>query len=259
LLVLRPRWNRNGHFSGSDQVATEAQFLRLRPAFVLSILMLVSFGLALMDLGTSAFREELGSDQVRRLFNVDEEASIPTWVSGAQLLLASAILMFIAWLRGARNAATMYWWLLAIVFMVLSIDEIASIHEHSSLGLSAIGFNGPWVLAGAAIVSALGVMLIPFLLSLPTEIRLLFIASAAISIGGAMGIELIHLETEAGDTSFRTSLIPAAEEFMERSGFALFIYSLLRYLMLSGVRGVGVGRNVVPLERGSPRVVSDIA
>jgi len=70
-------------------------------------------------------------------FDLDEEESFGTWFNSGLLLVAAVLLIQQARILRAQGAAWQRWWLiLGIGFCVLSMDEIAGMHEwvNSMLG-----------------------------------------------------------------------------------------------------------------------------
>jgi hypothetical protein len=64
------------------------------------------------------------------LLDVDGEANIPTWFSSMQLFSIAGLLALVAWSRkvpGEKGAAALV--VLPVLFLVLSLDEVAQIHE----------------------------------------------------------------------------------------------------------------------------------
>ena len=92
-----------------------------------------------------------------QLFELDEENNLPTWFSSYLLLNNALVLWLIA--ASKSDAYRIYWIVLAIGFVVLSIDEVAGLHETFN---TAIDTN--WAIFGGLIVLGVGVCMIPFLL-----------------------------------------------------------------------------------------------
>src|SRR6185503_2968640 len=63
------------------------------------------------------------------LFELDNENNIPTWYSSLLLLLSSVLLAVTARAQPAAWPETRYWWGLSLIFLLLSVDEAASLHE----------------------------------------------------------------------------------------------------------------------------------
>src|SRR5215207_11522321 len=88
--------------------------------------------------------------QPLRIFDVGEERSIPTWFESMQFLLCSILLAVIAVAKKQRNDRySLHWSVLSAIFLLLSLDEVASIHEaigaqserllHGTTGLTPSG------------------------------------------------------------------------------------------------------------------------
>jgi hypothetical protein len=88
-----------------------------------------------------------------------------------------------------------------------------------------------WVVPAGIFVAILGLSLLGFLSRLPPSIRWRMLTSAALFIGGAMGIELIlgwWTDSEGSDNLIY-AMIDWVEETLELSGIGLFLYTLLIY------------------------------
>lgn len=67
-----------------------------------------------------------------RLFSVDREANVPTWFSSSMLLLCSLLLFLVAEIKKSYHEKYIsHWFILTLVFLGLSLDEAAIIHEMS--------------------------------------------------------------------------------------------------------------------------------
>ncbi|PHP64547.1 hypothetical protein CSC94_23865 [Zhengella mangrovi] len=127
---------------------------------------------------------------------------------------------------------------LAFIFVCLSIDEAASFHEilaeplRNMLGTSGILYFA-WVIPGAAFALAVAIVFIPFLCSLPLATALRFVASGAIYVGGALGMELVggYLADNGLLGSPLYMIVSTIEESMEMVGMALFFSAALDHLV----------------------------
>jgi len=158
---------------------------------------------------------------MRQIFDVDEEDSFPTWFSALLLLLAAVT----AGLNARRETCHRgelagQWTALGIGFLLLSIDEIAGMHETLN---SAVSFS--WTIPGAIVAAFAGGFFVPFLLKLPRALAVRFVISGAIYLGGALGVEVMtdpYLENDALNT-LAYNLWTAVEEFMEMAGVLVFL------------------------------------
>jgi hypothetical protein len=203
--------------------------------------------------------------QPLRLFDVGEERSIPTWFESIQFLLCSMLLAVIAAAKKQRNDRySLHWGVLSIILLLLSLDEVASIHEaigqqserllHSATGLTpggAISFF--WVVPGAIFVLIVLLAYLRFLADLPRTTRRWFLFAGALFVLGALGLEMLTaqvvsssggianwIESSSGGIvgQERASAIPtilkglqtSVEEMFEMLGLTAFVYALLAYI-----------------------------
>ena len=170
-----------------------------------------------------------------KLLRLDDEATIPTWYSSMQLLLCSVLLFLEAWHAiAARSKQWMGWLVLAIGFMFMSVDEIATIHETigSKLkdALHTTGFFAfGWVLVALPVLVIVAVLLARFIVRLPGASRALFLASGAVYVLGAVGLEMLGGPVfEAGGVNAPQYVaIVVLEETLEIVGVSLFLTALL--------------------------------
>jgi hypothetical protein len=165
---------------------------------------------------------------MRQFFDVDEEDSLPTWFATSLHLLTAALLYLIARRKRAeRDSWTGYWYGLSFVFVALSMDEIAGLHETIN---SVTSFS--WVIPGAIAATIFGLVYIRFLWRLPPRTRWLFILSGCVFLGGALGVERATDWYKDADqlNTLAYNLWNAVEEGMEMSGVVLFIHAVLGYM-----------------------------
>jgi hypothetical protein len=175
------------------------------------------------------------------LFHLDLESNVPTWFSSSLLLVCSALLGWIAY--GKTNSGDRFrthWWILCAGFAYLSMDETAVIHEKFIRIVQLSGtpsgvFYFAWVIPALIMLPILALAYLRFLRHLPTKIRWGFLASAALYLGGAIGMEMIGGLYLSGGQSQATvvyALIVHIEEALELSGIVFFLATLLEYLAL---------------------------
>ncbi len=171
------------------------------------------------------------------LFNMDLEENAPTWFSSCILAISALLLCAIAKVNRARGEDWRLWALLSAIFVLLSLDEVAQIHEQiGTLFSAAGGLEGAtrayaWLIPYSVVVVVLGLAYLRFVLRLPTTIRNLMILSGGLYILGAMGIELFgSLFWDANHQDWRYWAVLTVEETVEMSGISLFIYTLLSHM-----------------------------
>jgi hypothetical protein len=170
-------------------------------------------------------------------FDVNRESNVPTWYSSAALATAAALLALIAILkRAARDPFAGRWLLLAVIFLFLSCDETALLHERSTAFVVLFVKNKflsyvAWVVPAGILLVVFGVAYIKFLLHLSPRFRKLFIVAGCVYVMGAFGMELvtgaIGRLVLGGKVHF---LFEASEELMEMTGVILFLRALLLYV-----------------------------
>jgi len=179
------------------------------------------------------------------LFDLDNESSIPTWFSSAQLVVIATLLWAIS------KSYSRYRWfyvLGAIVFLFLSIDETVQLHERLSMSANAydikalksimIGDHGAWILP-----YILAGLIILFLARKPIiEIYrnhrkpfLYVLIGALVAAVGLIGIEVLsYLGMRESGSELVYSIEVAPEEFLEMIGMSIVLYGIL--LLGSGLQ-----------------------
>lgn len=217
--------------------------LFIRPPVVAGALSLFVLGLCLTSLAAQLIRIRMGDQAPERLiraFNVDAEWNVPTWYSSMSLLVAAGLLALCA--AAARRQRTGYvghWWALSCIFVLLSLDELARLHE--DLRWSQVAallpevFAQSWLSVGIPVAAILAFVFLPFLIGLPRRTALLFVAAGTFHvILGALGTEavawLMGYHTDFASRNVTYALLATGEELAEMIGVVLFIYAILDYL-----------------------------
>lgn len=215
--------------------------LFISPRKITLVLTLVVICLSLASLAGQFSSHILGHDTLRglvRLFDVGQDSNVPTYYSSFTLLLCSLLLAVIARARKiARARYILHWKVLSAIFLYLSIDEVAMIHESIDtmlgLNINKTGFlKYSWVAVGIPLTLIFVVLYLKFLAHLPRKTRLLFLVAGTIFVSGAIGTEMFagrHDELY-GYENMTYAIITALEEFCEMFGIVVFIYALLSYL-----------------------------
>lgn len=206
---------------------------------IAKLLAFLSLGLMLAGLGGIIAQQFFGDFLLKptliRLTDLKEEVSIGTWYSSSILLLSSLLLLVISLVeQQAQQPNIRHWRFLSFLFLFLSLDEAASIHEvgdglHDILGVnSATTFL--WTVPYTIALVLLIFFYAKFLVVLPQKTRSLFIASGAIFIAGALGLELFAAALTQAGFAHIVPISILVEEFCEMLGVTIFIYALVDYI-----------------------------
>lgn len=225
--------------------------VRVNPKIVLSALCIVSFILVLISFvgvvilhpytgdpytGDPAASTPTNLSKVVLRFDVMGEGNIPSWYSGSLLLISAVLLAAIAADTRTRQASYRErWTVLAVLFMLFSLDEIAYLHEAANTLLSQLWSSYlqiGWIIPGVISVFVAGLWFAPFLLNLPSKTKWLFIIAAFVYLSGALGLEVIDnfLMSEMDVQAAPMLISNHFQDLLEMVGSSIFIYALLSYI-----------------------------
>ena len=174
-----------------------------------------------------------------RLFFLDSENNIPSFFSTAILLLASLLLGLIGTVRYKTGAPyRKHWIALAFVFLLLAMDEAASIHEllvrptKELIGPWADKMDYAWVILGILGVIVLGCVYFRFWLDLPPSTRFRVLIAGGLYLGGVLVVEILggYYAAARGKDTFLYIMFVTIEESLEMAGVIVFLFALLGYL-----------------------------
>ena len=181
-----------------------------------------------------------------RRVDVGTEQSLPTYWSSFNLLL-SAVLLYAVFVheRARELAGAGYWRALAVLFVLLSMDEIVGLHDNSGKILARLQARGTipelmtshhWIPLGIVVVVAVGVWLAPFVRALPNDTRWRFVVAGGVFLGGVLGWESVGAVMLAtGFSESRGDILYNLRRFMEEGcemyGIALFNCALYREIL----------------------------
>lgn len=211
---------------------------------VSSLLILISFiGVVLLDpysgnpyVGDPSESTPTNIAKLVLRFDVMAEGNIPSWYSGALLLVSAILLAAIAADPRTRRAKySERWAFLAVLFVILSLDEIAYLHEGIGSFMRQQGFDTikiGWILPASIFVVVAGLWFAPFILSLPQKTKRLFIISASVFLTGALGLEIVD-NFLVSDFDVQSPTILTSnhlQDLLEMFGVSIFIYALLSHI-----------------------------
>lgn len=177
-------------------------------------------------------------DLLMQEFFLDSERSVPTYFNVLLLILPAFLLYSIAGVKSnAGDKYRRHWMALALIFLLLSVDEMVGFHETLIKPIRSImGAGGflyfAWVVPGIAAVVLFGIVFLRFFLHLEHKFKLLFCFSLALYITGAIGGEMIsgHYAALLGQRNLTYAVVASLEESIEVSGAILISYSLFKYI-----------------------------
>jgi hypothetical protein len=200
--------------------------------------------LAIAHLAFQAVRHQLGIPHfygLVHLFDMGVEANLPTYFSSMQLLFVATLLLLVGLARrreGDRYAP--HWLCLALIFLLLSVDEMAEMHEMSIRPIREMApelvtgvFYWAWVIPAMVLVALVSAFYARFVFSyLPPYLRRAALLGAAVFVGGAVGVEMPEAAfVEAnGLDNYTYAVFVVVEEVMEMAGVLIFLSGLLRYV-----------------------------
>ena len=219
-------------------------------AFILLTTSIAAHAFTIVRVGEGARKRPPFPDpfHIISFFSVDSESSIATFFQTSLLLLVSVALIGIAGVRRAKGTGQARSWLiLAVIFLLLSLDESAILHEKAIEPVrDLLGTGGflyfAWVIPGFALVVAFLIVYMPLFLRLAPVIRSPLLTGLACYLAGAVGVELIGgwwFAAHGHDAVYQL-VITSAEELLEMMGQIALFYSFL-LLLLSEVSSIELG------------------
>ncbi len=163
-------------------------------------------------------------------FGVDNEASVPTWFAQGIALASAALAFFLA-----RNATTHArrgaWRMISLVAVLISIDEVAAIHELVLQGLHIWAdidnlnvLNSAWLLVLPAIAAGAWFLLRTIYRGLAKPQRKQLTVAISVYLLGAVGVELLSSQVNK-DTFAYKAFLTTLEEGLELIGLWLLFRS----------------------------------
>ena len=210
-------------------VAGVATDLRLRSRRVLAAI--VAIALALNVANALCIIAGANTDRTR-FWLLALERTPATWLSAAVLAATAAAAWAVG--HGRRDART--WNAVAGILLVLSVDEVATLHERLAAipGVPGVGSRG-WAGAGLVLVAVVAVRLGRWALDLDRRLRGALIVGAALFVAGAVGFEVLagdHQSAHGSDTTYWT--LSTVEEDLELLGVVVVLGALLDVLAQRG-------------------------
>jgi len=229
---------------------TSAQFYKYQ--FILSTLIILAGLAAYLFTYFTGYGRLLG---LIDFFDVGKEQSLPTYFSLMNLFLSSVLLFILFQINNqipeqnteiTQSNHSKYWLFLSLLFLFLSLDESAGIHENFALlyeylvehhTISRQLSSHQWLPFGIAFVVIIFIILIPFIRKLSSKTRTYFLLSGFVFLSGAIGFEYLGaFMLDTGISATREELLYRIrrifEEGFEIYGIVLFNCALYREINL---------------------------
>ncbi len=183
--------------------------------------------------------------KVMHRFDLGHEPSLPNWYSSLALLAVAGMAGLLARAeRGADPRQARSWVQFSALFVALAVDEAILIHELANVPVRGLlGTSGAlyfaWIIPGAGFALAVALFFRRFLFALEARTRNLIVASGAIFVSGAIGVEMLEgiIVPTLGVGSLDYTAAEMIEEGLEMCGVVLVLYALTDHLKrrVSGV------------------------
>ena len=171
-----------------------------------------------------------------RLFDLDGEATIPSWFSSMQLFLIGIVFLFSKqWPQKHQIVASGWLFFAGLGFMFLSADEAAVIHEKITRALKHIewmprfkGNHGIWIPVYLSVATVFAIMARRTIYSVfrvyPRQTKIMF-SGMVIFLMGAVGLEILSYWYFRGTQYPVLSQIEVGlEELFEMVGASIILY-----------------------------------
>ncbi len=161
-------------------------------------------------------------------FSPEGPTSIPTWLAS---MLAMTCALLAATLAVLDRSGRRRWFGVSLIFGVLSIDEIASIHRAvTALLRSLFGFTSPmrsW-LPALMLAAVLAGIYVPFMWRLHPRVRRSMFMAGLVFATGALVLDIAgrSLRDAVGSDGLGYPLLTTLEVLLELTGLALFAYAM---------------------------------
>jgi hypothetical protein len=175
-----------------------------------------------------------------RFLDVDNEQCIPAWYSALNLAVAAGLLICVAKVLQARGERRYrwHWWILAVGFIAMSIDEEISFHEFTSAALKHfLPTHGvlrfAWVIWAGLLALGLLVFYLKLLASLSRRRARQFVVAGVLFVWSAVGMEVVEgkvMDKYNNRDALPFMVLTHIEEFGEMFSIALFNAALIEHL-----------------------------
>jgi hypothetical protein len=244
--------------------------LTLRP---LPLLWRVTIGAIVLHVAAIVVERTLGISRLTgplRQVDLNAEANLTAWFGSFLLLSCAAVSGAIAVAERDRDRALGHrWTVLALLLLLMSVDESAQLHDMATgplrrtLGTELGLFHFAWVIPALVALVAVALHLHPLVRSLEARERTRLLVGAAVYLGGAVVMEMVgglvvDVDVEVNGYTLPYLATVTVEEGCELVGALLILGALLeiggrrRPHLVLGIAPDPVGARV-EIESGAAR------
>jgi hypothetical protein len=199
--------------------------------------MLLGFHLVFQFINLIIFdHSNLYAFEISNRFDFDDELSIPTWFSQFLFICISGLAFMAAFLETNKQLRRL-WAVIGVVGLLVSIDEVASIHENILQFLHLLVFKdaeasffaNAWILILPAVLALSGYFLYKVYRLLPKQLLKQFAIAIAVFIIGAVFVDIITSTITAPDF-VKQGILVGIEELFEVLSAIIIIYAISNYI-----------------------------
>lgn len=175
------------------------------------------------------------NDIVNR-FNLDKELSFPTWVNSMLAFIAGCLAWIVAKNKhGRRKRYT--WYVVALVFIGISIDEVAALHELLLQGLHILAnfgegqglLNNAWLIMLPLIIIGVIFCIRELHKNLPKNTSQQLVTALFVYLFGALVVEFLSIPFDKSLLIYNIGMV-VVEETLEMFGIWLAIRAIMVHI-----------------------------
>ena len=176
---------------------------------------------------------------IHKLFDLDEESTVPTWFSSAQLFLIGILFLFSPqWPQRHRIVTPGFLLLVGIGFIFLSMDETATFHEKVTGVLKPVewmprfkGNHGIWIPVYFSIAVVLVIIgsrtIYSMFKAYPRQVIIIFSGLTVLLIGVVVMEIISYYYLRGTESTLLYKAEVALEEFFEMAGASIVLYGTI--------------------------------
>lgn len=197
----------------------------------------VGLHILLQYLNLAVFDQQQGQIyELSNRFDLDDEASVPTWLSMILYVLLSASAFLAATVQANRSLRRL-WLGIGAIGLLFSVDEVATLHEFALQTIHVVvfqnaaptGLANAWLVIAPFIIVAAAWLLWRMVRVLPRRTIVLFIVAGATFFMGAVITDLL-ISISSRDNFLNQGVYVTIEETLEFLGIITALYTIVSYI-----------------------------